>query len=58
MQRASRVVLGIFWGSIIGVLAVVFIVLSKGKDGGYDAIGWAWIDVYVECLLFITVCRG
>jgi cystinosin len=45
MQRASRVVLGIFWGSILAVLIVVFIVRTHGKDDGYDPSGWAWIDV-------------
>jgi cystinosin len=45
MQRASRVVLGIFWGSVLAVVVVIMIVSTKGKDGGYDPSGWAWIDV-------------
>jgi cystinosin len=45
MQHASRVVLGIFWGSILAVVAVIVVVASQGKDGGYDPSGWAWIDV-------------
>ncbi|KAF2095610.1 lysosomal cystine transporter [Rhizodiscina lignyota] len=44
-QRASKFVLGIFWGSIIGVLIVIYIVRLNGHDGGYDPHGWAWIDV-------------
>lgn len=44
-QKASRVVLGIFWGSLIGVSTVVVIVQTRGIDGGYDPSGWAWVDV-------------
>jgi cystinosin len=44
-QRVSRAVLGIFWGLVTGVVIVVLIALFFGKDLGYDASGWAWIDV-------------
>jgi cystinosin len=44
-QRASRVVLGIFWGCLLGILVVGLLVKTKGKKGGYDAEGWAWVDV-------------
>jgi len=44
-QKASRPILAIFWGSIVGVLITVLIVRIKGKDGGYDPSGWAWIEV-------------
>ena len=45
LQKASRFVLGVFWGSILGVLIVVFIISSRGQDGGWDPSGWAWIDM-------------
>jgi cystinosin len=44
-QRASRAILGIFWGGIVGILATILLVRAKGKDGGYDPSAWAWIDV-------------
>lgn len=44
-QRASRPILGLFWGSLVAIALVVCIVLGKSPDGGYDALSWAWIDV-------------
>jgi cystinosin len=44
-QRSSRVVLGVFWGSIVAILTIIAIVRTQGHDGGYDPEGWAWIDV-------------
>lgn len=44
-QRVSRPVAGIFWGSLVAVSIVMLLVLTKGKDGGRDPSGWAWIDV-------------
>lgn len=44
-QRSSRIVLGVFWGSIFAVFIVIVIVGTQGRDGGYDPEGWAWIDV-------------
>jgi hypothetical protein len=43
-QRASRFILGVFWGSIIGIAIVLLIIQRKGLDGGNDPAGWAWID--------------
>lgn len=43
-QRASRFILGVFWGSILGVLLTILIIRSRGLDGGDNAAGWAWID--------------
>jgi cystinosin len=44
-QKASQAVLGIFWGCLLGILVVYLLVQTKGKDGGYDAESWAWVDV-------------
>ncbi|KAF2655033.1 L-cystine transporter-like protein [Lophiostoma macrostomum CBS 122681] len=44
-QRASLAVLGIFWGCIVGILVTLCTVQLRGRDGGYDAHGWAWLDV-------------
>jgi hypothetical protein len=44
-QRVSRAVLSIFWGLVIWVIIVAFMAKFFGNDGGYDASGWAWIDV-------------
>jgi cystinosin len=44
-QRASRAILGIFWGSILGVALTIVVVKTKGRDEGNDPSGWAWIDV-------------
>jgi cystinosin len=44
-QQPSRVVLGIFWGCIVGVLIVIFMVLKVSPDGGNDPHTYAWIDV-------------
>jgi hypothetical protein len=38
-------VLAIFWGLVLGVVIVACMAMSFGRDGGYDASGWAWIDV-------------
>jgi hypothetical protein len=47
-QRVSRVVLGIWWACVVAVVMVVGLVWSRGVDGGFNAEGWAWIDV-VSC---------
>lgn len=44
-QKTSQAVLGMFWCCLLGILVVALLVLAKGKDGGYDASGWAWVDV-------------
>jgi cystinosin len=44
-QSVSRMVLAIFWGLVLGVVIVACMAMSFGRDGGYDASGWAWIDV-------------
>lgn len=48
-QRVSRPVLAIFWGLVIGVMTVALMARWLGKHGGYDASGWAWIDVVSAC---------
>ncbi|KAJ0421877.1 PQ loop repeat-domain-containing protein [Aspergillus carlsbadensis] len=59
-QRVSRPILGLFWGSFVAIAVVVFIVLAKSPDNGYEPSNWAWIDViyalsYVK--LVITVVK-
>ncbi|KAF2132149.1 L-cystine transporter-like protein [Dothidotthia symphoricarpi CBS 119687] len=44
-QTASRVVLGIFWGCVLGVVVVLCQVQLKEREQGYNAESWAWIDV-------------
>lgn len=44
-QKMSIGTLGIFWGNILGVVIIMLTVWAKGKDGGNDPSGWAWIDV-------------
>lgn len=44
-QSTSKPIIAIFWGSILGVVATAFVVVSRGKNGGYDPSGWAWIEV-------------
>jgi cystinosin len=44
-QRVSRPILGLFWGSFVAVAVVIFIVLAKSPDNGYEPSSWAWIDV-------------
>ena len=36
---------GLVLGSLIAVGCVIAAVLVKGRDGGRDPEGWAWIDV-------------
>ncbi|KAL4898179.1 PQ loop repeat-domain-containing protein [Aspergillus ambiguus] len=59
-QRVSKPVAGLFWGSILAVAIVSWIVLAKSPSKGYDPSTWAWIDViyalsYVK--LVITVVK-
>jgi len=59
-QRASKAVLGIFWGCVAAIVWAIMIVRLRGKDGGYDASTWAWIDViyvlgYVK--LITVICK-
>lgn len=43
--RLGKVIWAIIIGCMIGVAWVVVTVTWKGKDGGRDPEGWAWIDV-------------
>ena len=36
---------GLVVGSVVAVGFVIGVVLVKGRDGGRDPEGWAWIDV-------------
>lgn len=43
--RIGRGILGVMVGCVVAVAWVVGLVLIKGRDGGRDPEGWAWIDV-------------
>lgn len=45
LQRSSRIVLGIVYGSIIAVIAVSVFVWIHSGPRDQDALDWAWIDV-------------
>lgn len=47
--------LGIFWGCVVSVGVVVWLVQVRGKNGGNDAETWAWIDV-VSCPVYLALC--
>lgn len=60
MQRLSRPMAGVLSGSVLALLLIILLVLAKGRDGGRDSQGWAWIDVvytfgYIK--LFITLIK-
>ena len=38
---------GLVTGAIVTIASFVLLVLLKGRDGGRDPTGWAWIDVVV-----------
>jgi cystinosin len=44
-QHVSRPIAGIVCGGMFAVIVVILVVLVQGRDGGYNAAGWAWIDV-------------
>ncbi|KAL4995799.1 PQ loop repeat-domain-containing protein [Aspergillus recurvatus] len=59
-QRVSKPIAGLFWGAFVAVAVVIFVVLAKSPDDGYEPLSWAWIDViyalsYVK--LVITVVK-
>lgn len=45
LQRLSRPIAGVLWGSILALVVIILLVTTRGKDGGRDAQSWAWIDV-------------
>lgn len=44
-QRTNRLVLGIFWGGLLGVFLTVLLVLVEGSSDDDGSSSWAWIDV-------------
>ena len=48
-QKVSRVILGVWWGCVLAIGVVVVLVKMNGAGRGYDAEGWAWIDVVSSC---------
>ncbi|KAJ5086105.1 L-cystine transporter [Penicillium argentinense] len=59
LQRISRAMLGLFWGSIFAPVVLTWIVLARSPDAGNDPLGWAWIDViyafsYIKLLITVV----
>ncbi|KAI8623786.1 cystinosin [Xylariaceae sp. FL1651] len=57
-RRPSRFITGVFGGSIIGVLAIIFVVASQPSDADPKT-SWAWLDViyvisYVKLLVTVV----
>lgn len=50
-RHASKIVLGVMWGCIVGVAIVLIIVLAYGRGNSTDAEKWAWIDVVSAAVL-------
>lgn len=45
-QKSGKTSIGIFWGSILGVIITIGIVLVSGNTASDEGrLGWAWIDV-------------
>ncbi|KAJ5807871.1 hypothetical protein N7474_009140 [Penicillium riverlandense] len=58
-QRISKTMLGLFWGSVMAPLVIVWMVVARSPDGGRDPASWAWIDViyalsYVKLLITVV----
>ncbi len=45
LQRLSRPIAGVFWGSVSALMLITLFVWTRGKDRGRNVQGWAWIDV-------------
>ena len=41
----GKAIWGIVIGSLVAVVCMIGVVVIKGRDRGWDADGWAWIDV-------------
>jgi cystinosin len=54
-QRISKTMLGLFWGSVMAPLVIVWMVVARSPDGGLDPASWAWIDVVS---LYIDMSTG
>ncbi len=46
---------GLVFGSAVAVGCVIGVVLVKGRDGGRDPEGWAWIDVVSGAFFLVAV---
>ncbi|KAI5282661.1 hypothetical protein KEM54_002650 [Ascosphaera aggregata] len=58
-QRASKPVLGVFWGSVLGVAVLSLLVIFRGSNDPTDVQAWAWIDVmyamsWVKVIVTVT----
>ncbi|KAI5304925.1 hypothetical protein KEM56_005690 [Ascosphaera pollenicola] len=58
-QKASKPVLGVFWGCVLGVGVLALLVVTVGSNVPEDVQAWAWIDVvyamsWVKLIVTIT----
>lgn len=56
--RVGKTIIGVMLGCVIGVAWMVGLVLVKGKDGGRDPNGFAWIDVVSSCCYLVRVIQS
>ncbi|KAK5425609.1 hypothetical protein LTR34_010956 [Exophiala xenobiotica] len=62
-QRAAKPVLGIMWGSVLAVLAVMAVVVHRSGWRQQDPQDWAWVDVssgdaYHPAALYSGLCEA
>jgi len=57
-QRAAKPVLGIVWGSVLAVLAVMAVVVHRSGWRQQDPQDWAWVDVLYTLGYVKLICTS